>query len=227
MKITYFGHSALTIQIGEIVLMIDPFISPNVLASDIDIDALKVNYILLTHAHQDHLADVERIAQQNSALKIISSFELVTYFENKGIAGHPMNIGGSWNFDFGSVKMLSAIHSSALPDGSYGGPAAGFLIKAEGKTIYISGDTALTYDMKLIPAYFGKPDLAVFPIGNNFTMDVNDAIVAADFVEVATVLGCHFDTFGYIKIDHEAAISAFAAANKKLILLPIGESIEL
>lgn len=227
MKITYLGHSSLSIQTGDTFIIVDPFISPNELASHIDVSSLKANYILLTHAHQDHIVDVEKIAENNPNVKVVSSFEVVMHYQNKGIAGHPMNIGGSWNFDFGSVKMVNAVHSSSFPDGSYGGSAAGYLLKAEGKTIYISGDTALTYDMKLIPAYFGKPDLAIFPIGDNFTMDVNDAAIAANFVEVTKVLGCHYDTFGYIKINHEAAQQVFSNANKELILLPIGESIEL
>jgi L-ascorbate metabolism protein UlaG (beta-lactamase superfamily) len=116
-----------------------------------------------------------------------------------------MNHGGSWKFDFGTVKYVNAIHSSQFPDGTDGGNPGGFVIEAD-KNIYIAGDTALTYDMKLIPLRT-KLDLAIFPIGSNFTMDAEDAVIAADFVACNNVLGYHFDTFGYIKIDHEAAKS--------------------
>jgi L-ascorbate metabolism protein UlaG (beta-lactamase superfamily) len=137
-----------------------------------------------------------------------------------------MNHGGSWNFDFGKVKYVNAIHSSSFSDGSYGGNPGGFVIEGEHKNIYIAGDTALTMDMKLIPLRT-ELDLAVFPIGNNFTMDVEDAIIASDFVECDKILGYHFDTFGYIEIDHEDAIRKFFDKGKDLMLLNVGESIEL
>ena len=139
---------------------------------------------------------------------------------------HPMNHGGSWNFDFGKLKYVNAIHSSSFPDGSYGGNLGGFVIEGEHKNIYIAGDTALTMDMKLIPLRT-KLDLAILPIGDNFTMDVEDAIIASDFVDCDKILGYHYDTFGYIEIDHEAAIRKFFDKGKDLMLLGIGESIEL
>ena len=137
-----------------------------------------------------------------------------------------MNHGGSCNFEFGKVKYVNAVHSSSFPDGTYGGNQGGFVIEGEHKNIYIAGDTALTYDMKLIPLRT-KLDLAILPIGNNFTMDVEDAIIASDFVECDKVLGYHFDTFGYIKIDHEEAKKKFYDKGKDLMLLEIGESLEL
>lgn len=137
-----------------------------------------------------------------------------------------MNHGGSWNFDFGKVKFVQAIHSSSFPDGSYGGNPGGFVIEGEHKNIYIAGDTALTFDMQLIPLRTAL-DLVILPIGNNFTMDVEDAIIASDFVECDKVLGYHFDTFGYIEIDHKEAVKKFFDAGKDLMLLEIGESIEL
>ena len=124
------------------------------------------------------------------------------------------------------MKYVSAIHSSAFPDGTYGGNPGGFVIESEHKNIYIAGDTALTFDMKLIPLRT-KLDLAILPIGNNFTMDIDDAIIASDFVECDKVLGCHYDTFGYIKIDHEEAKKKFFDKGKDLMLLEIGASLEL
>ena len=225
MKITFLGHASLQIEIGNSVLLIDPFISGNPKAAHIDVNTLKADYILVTHAHQDHILDVETIAKRTGAT-VISNFEIVSHFDKLGIKGHPMNHGGSWSFDFGGVKYVNAIHTSSFPDGSYGGQPGGFVIEGEHKNIYIAGDTALTYDMKLIPMQT-KLDLAILPIGDNFTMGIDDAIVAADFVECDKILGYHFDTFEYIEINHEAAKRQFFENDKDLMLLDIGESIEL
>lgn len=225
MKITYYGHASLSIEINEKNIIVDPFISANELAKHIDVNSLKANYILITHAHGDHILDVETIAKNTDAI-IVSNAEIAGYYENKGFKTHPMNHGGTWDFDFGKVKYVNAIHSSSFPDGSYGGQPGGFVIEAEGKNIYIAGDTALTYDMKLIPMK-NPLDLAVLPIGSNFTMDVDDAAIAAEFLNVNKVLGYHYDTFGYIKIDHESAKQKFTNKNKELILLPVGKSIEI
>ena len=225
MKITFLGHASLQIEIGDIVLLVDPFISGNPKASHIHIDNLKADYILITHAHQDHILDVEHIAKNTEAI-IISNFEIVSHYQDLGIEGHPMNHGGSWEFDFGRIKYVNAIHTSSFPDGSYGGQPGGFVIEGEHKNIYIAGDTALTYDMKLIPLQT-KLDLAILPIGDNFTMGIEDAIIASDFVECDKILGYHFDTFGYIEINHEEAKRQFFENDKDLMLLDIGASIEL
>ncbi|WP_291118447.1 metal-dependent hydrolase [Flavobacterium sp. UBA6135] len=225
MKITFYGHASIGIEVKGKHLLIDPFISGNPKATHVDINTLKADYILLTHAHQDHILDVEAITKRTNAV-IVSNWEIATYYGNKGFQNHPMNIGGSWQFDFGSVKYVNAIHSSSFPDGSYGGNPGGFVIEGEHKNIYISGDTALTYDMKLIPMRT-KLDLAIFPIGSNFTMDVEDAILASDFVACDKILGVHYDTFGYIEINHEEAIKKFFEKGKDLMLLEIGDFIEL
>jgi len=225
MKITFYGQSSLGIEVAGKNIIVDPFISANEMASHIDIAELKADYILVTHAHQDHVLDVEAIAKSTGAT-IVSNAEIATYYEKKGFKSHPMNHGGSWKFDFGTVKYVSAIHSSSFPDGTYGGNPGGFVIESEHKNIYIAGDTALTFDMKLIPLRT-KLDLAILPIGNNFTMDIEDAIIASDFVECDKILGCHYDTFGYIKIDHEQAKKKFLDKGKDLMLLEIGASLEL
>lgn len=225
MKITFYGQSSLGIEVSGKNIIVDPFISANELASHINIDELRADYILVTHAHGDHVLDVEAIAKITGAT-IVSNAEIATYYEKKGFKSHPMNHGGSWKFDFGSVKYVSAIHSSSFPDGTYGGNPGGFVIESEHKNIYIAGDTALTFDMKLIPLRT-KLDLAILPIGNNFTMDVEDAIIASDFVECDKVLGYHYDTFGYIKINHEEAKKKFFDKGKDLMLLEIGASLEL
>ena len=205
MKITFYGHACLGIQIKDIHILVDPFITGNEKAAAINIETLKADYILLTHAHQDHILDAEAIAKRTGAV-IVS--------------------GGSWDFEFFTVKYVNAVHTSSFPDGTYGGQPGGFVIEGEHKTIYIAGDTALTMDMKLIPMQT-KLDLAILPIGDNFTMGVNDAILASDFVACDKILGYHFDTFGYIEVDHADAKRKFFDKNKDLMLLDIGESVTL
>ena len=225
MKITFYGHASLGIEVGGKHILVDPFISGNPNATHIDIDTLKADYILITHAHQDHILDVESIAKRTNAI-IVSNWEIATFYGNKGLQYHPMNHGGVWKFDFGKLKYVNAIHSSSFPDGSYGGNSGGFVLEGEHKNIYISGDTALTMDMKLIPMRT-KLDLAIFPVGDNFTMGIDDAITASDFVECDKIFGCHYDTFGFITINHDDAKKKFFDAGKDLMLLEIGESIEL
>ena len=225
MKITFYGHASLGIEVSGKHILVDPFISGNPNAAHIDIDTLKADYILITHAHQDHILDVESIAKRTNAI-IVSNWEIATFYGNKGLQYHPMNHGGVWKFDFGKLKYVNAIHSSSFPDGSYGGNPGGFVLEGEHKNIYISGDTALTMDMKLIPMRT-KLDLAIFPVGDNFTMGIDDAITASDFVECDKIFGCHYDTFGFITINHDEAKKKFFDAGKDLMLLEIGESIEL
>jgi L-ascorbate metabolism protein UlaG (beta-lactamase superfamily) len=225
MKITYLGHASLAIEVSGKNIIVDPFITGNELAKNIDIDTLKADYILITHAHEDHILDVESIARRTGA-KVVSNFEIVTHFGALGIDGHPMNHGGTWSFDFGKVTYTNAIHSSSFPDGSYGGQPGGFILETEEGNIYIAGDTALTMDMKLIPLQT-KIDLAVLPLGDNFTMGIESAAIASDYVKCDRVLGYHFDTFGYIVIDHDKAAEYFKNKGKDLTLLEIGSSLDL
>ncbi len=226
MKITYYGHNTLHIQAGTHNIIIDPFISGNPLVKDKQlVETLPADYILLTHAHQDHILDAEAMAKRTGAT-IVSNYEIAMHYSAKDIKAHPMNHGGSWQFDFGRVSYVNAIHTSSFPDGSYGGQPGGFIIEAYGKTVYIAGDTALTLDMQLIPLRWNL-DLAILPIGDNFTMGYKDAIFASEFVACNRVLGVHYDTFGYIEIDHVAAKKAFKAVEKELLLLPIGEQIHV
>ncbi|RZP18350.1 MAG: metal-dependent hydrolase [Flavobacteriales bacterium] len=226
MKITFYGHNSLLIEILGNYIMVDPFITGNPLYKDkLDVKSLKADYILLTHAHQDHILDVETIAKNTNA-KIVSNYEIAMYYQEKGFNVHPMNHGGNWRFEFGNLKLVNAVHTSSFPDGSYGGQPGGFVIEGEHKNIYIAGDTALTMDMKLIPLQT-KLDLAILPIGDNFTMGVEDAIIASNFVACEKVLGVHFDTFSYIEIDQEEAKKKFYDAGKDLMLLDFGSSIVL
>ena len=226
MKITFYGQNSLTIQLENANIIVDPFITGNDKVKDkVDIKDLKADYILLTHAHQDHILDVEEIAT-NTGATIVSNYEIAMHYQAKGFTVHPMNHGGCWDFEFGKLKYVNAIHTSSFPDGNYGGQPGGFIIEGEHRNIYIAGDTALTMDMKLIPMQT-KLDLAILPIGDNFTMGINDAILASDFLECDKILGYHFDTFGYIEINHEEAKRKFFDKGKDLMLLEIGESVAL
>lgn len=226
MTITFLGHATLLINTGKGTLLIDPFMSGNKLAEGkVIVDDLQPDFILLTHAHQDHTLDAEAIARRTGA-QIVSNFEIATYYGKKGLKTHPMNHGGKWDFSFGSLKYVNALHTSSFADGTYGGQPGGFVIVSGGKTVYVAGDTALTLDMKLIPMTY-KLDLAVLPIGDNFTMGPSDAVIAADFLECNRVLGYHYDTFGYIEIDHQDAINQFQAAGKELLLPEIGAQIKV
>lgn len=225
-ELTFLGHSSFLVGIQDKKILFDPFISPNAKAAHINVDELRADYVLLSHGHEDHVADAEKIAKASNST-LVSNYEIAVWFAQKGVEKyHPMNHGGSKTFDFGTVKYVTAVHSSTLPDGASGGNPGGFVIKHEGGAFYYAGDTALTYDMKLIGESF-KLDFAILPIGDNFTMGIEDAIIAADFVGVKKIVGMHFDTFPYIEIDLEKAKKTAAKAGKELILLNIGETIKL
>lgn len=226
MEFTFFGHACFSVTIGGKNILFDPFISPNEKASSIDVNEIQADYILISHGHEDHVADVEVIAKRTGA-KLVSNFEIISWFGSKGIEnGHPMNHGGEWDFDFGKVKYVNAVHSSVMPDGAYGGNPGGFIVKNKDISFYYAGDTALHMDMKLIGEY-DKLDFAVLPIGNNFTMGIDDAIIASDFIKCDKIVGIHYDTFGYIEIDHEDAKRKFTERGKELILLEIGQTIQI
>lgn len=226
MTLTYYGHACFGVSIDEKNLLFDPFISPNELASHIDINTIAADYILLSHGHEDHVADVEAIAKRTGAM-IVSNYEIVSWLGGKGLSnGHPMNHGGSKKFDFGTVKYVNAVHSSVLPDGTYGGNPGGFVITSESGSFYYAGDTALTMDMKLIGDYVDV-DFAILPIGDNFTMGPEDAAICCDMVKVDKAVGMHFATFPYIAIDTDEAKKTFEQKGKELIVMAIGQTIEI
>ena len=226
MKFTYYGHSCFAVEINGKNILFDPFISGNELAKNIKINDISADYILVSHAHADHIADCIAIALRNNA-KVIGSWEIHEWLNRQGIKDtHPMNTGGSWDFGDFAVKCVVAQHSSSFPDGSYGGNPMGFIITSKEGIFYYSGDTALTMDMKLISKW-AKLNFAVLPIGDNFTMGISDAIEAAKLIECKSIVAVHYDTFGYIKIDHEKAKKAFADAGCALHLLTVGEKINL
>ena len=226
MEIIYYGHSCFEVKVNNKYLLFDPFITANTLASKIDVNNVKADYILISHGHQDHIGDAMAIAKRTGA-KIVSCHEITEWFKNQGIQNiHGMNIGGKWMFDFGNIKCVAAVHSSSLPDGSYGGNPIGFIIESSQGNFYYAGDTALTYDMKLIGEY-RKLNFAFLPIGDNYTMSVDNAIIASDFINCHQIVGMHYDTFEHIKIDHKKAIESFNRAGKELKLFEIGQTFEM
>ena len=226
MEITYYGHSSFLVNIGDFRILFDPFISPNPKASNIDINTIETDYILLSHGHYDHIADLEVIAKRTGAT-VIANSEIATWLEKKGLEKTvAMNIGGKVTMDFAIVKMVKAVHSSKLPDGSYGGAPAGFILETGESTFYYSGDTALHLDMKLIPE-MNKIDFAFMPVGDRYTMDVEDAVVAANFVGTKKIIGMHFDTWPDIEIDHETSVLLASSKMIELHLPDIGETIKM
>jgi L-ascorbate metabolism protein UlaG (beta-lactamase superfamily) len=224
MKLTYYGHSCFSVEIAGKHLLFDPFITPNELAAHVQLSKVKADYILVSHGHSDHIADCIMLANQTKA-KVICSWEIHEWLQGQGVTNtHPMNTGGKWNFGEFVVKCVTAQHSGGLPDGTYGGNPLGFLVMSSQGSFYYSGDTALTMDMQLIPQW-SAPGFAVLPIGDNFTMDVNDAIACARMIQCKTIVGVHYDTFGFIQIDHQEACKRFAEAGLSLHLIPIGDTV--
>ena len=207
-------------------ILFDPFITYNDLAKGVKVHLLKPDFILVSHGHSDHIADCIAIAQ-NSGARVVCNWEIHEWLNHRGIKNtHPMNTGGKWNFGEFTVKCTVAQHSSGLPDGSYGGNPLGFVVTSNEGSFYYSGDTSLTTDMSLIPKW-AKLNFAVLPIGDNFTMDATDAAECAGMIDCRTIVGVHYDTFGFIKIDHEKAKKTFADKGVELLLVKIGETITI
>jgi L-ascorbate metabolism protein UlaG (beta-lactamase superfamily) len=223
MKVTYYGHACFAAQVVNKTLLFDPFITGNELAKAIDVNTVPADYILISHGHVDHMADAAVIAKRTGAT-IVSNYEVTVWFNQQGLPKtHPLNHGGGWRFDFGHVKFVNAVHSSSLPDGTYGGNPGGFVIESAEGNFYYSGDTALTMDMKLI-GESTRLSFAALCIGDNFTMGIDDAIKASEFVRCHEILGLHYNTFPPIRIDPPAAIEKFKAAHHRLHLLLPGET---
>ncbi|WP_042223224.1 metal-dependent hydrolase [Oceanobacillus manasiensis] len=226
MKVSYHGHSVVKVETGTKTILFDPFISGNE-ACDLDADTIKADVILLTHGHNDHVGDTFEIAKRSNAL-VIAPNELAEYLGNKGLKTHPMHIGGKHNFDFGQVKFTQAFHGSAYTqeDGStvYTGMPAGILLTIDGKTIYHVGDTGLFSDLKLI-GEMNDIDVAFVPIGDNFTMGPEDALVATKWINAKTTVPVHYNTFPVIEQDPDAFAEKVSVGEGKA--MKIGDVLEL
>jgi L-ascorbate metabolism protein UlaG (beta-lactamase superfamily) len=225
MKTTFYGHSTFELETGGRKLLFDPFISPDLPAKDIDVSGLKPDYILISHGHGDHIADLGAI-QKNSGATVICIAEIAGWLGYKGIKNiHGMNIGGGFDFDFGRVKMVYALHSSAVPEVSYGATPAGFVLYAEGMKIYYAGDTALTMDMKLLADE--DLDWAFLSIGDNYTIGADGAIKASCLINCKNIIGMYYNTFPVIIFDKNEVAEKFAKAGLNLKLPEIGDSLTL
>ena len=225
-KLTYLGHSAFILEGGGTSIAIDPFLTGNPIAAK-EVKDVKVDWIFLTHGHGDHLGDGLEIAKANNAT-IIAPFELAGYCGEQGVNVHPMHIGGAHDFPFGRLKLTIAHHGSAVGEGEniiYTGNPCGVLVTMDGKTFYHPGDTGLFYDMKLI-GEMNKIDLAVLPIGDNFTMGIDDAVKATEFLQPANVIPMHYKTFDVIEADPNEFVDKVKEKGFKAEVLEFGGSIE-
>ncbi|KQR69544.1 metal-dependent hydrolase [Pedobacter sp. Leaf176] len=225
MNLTYYGQSCFLIEADGKKFLFDPFIKHNSLAKHIDTSKIEADYILVSHGHSDHVADLVELAKQTNA-QVFAMVEVAKWIKEQGVEnGIDINFG-TQQLPFGKLRTVWAVHSSSNPDGSYGGNPAGFVLNLMGKQIYFAGDTALTQEMKLL-AELHNLDYAILPIGGHYTMDVDDAVIAAKYIDCDQIIGVHYNTFPAISIDTEDAVAKFKRENKTLLLPQVGETIEL
>lgn len=226
MKFTFFGHATFSIEVNGKTLLFDPFFTGNPAVKNVKVEDVKADYIFITHGHGDHTGDVVAVAKNTGAVCVVPA-EIAGWLRKQGVEKiHPVNHGGPSTFDFGKARAVNAIHSSSFNDGTYAGNPVGYVFATSAGNFYVAGDTALTMDMQLIPLW-AKLNFSVLPIGGNYTMDVADAIHAADFVKCDKVVGIHYDTWPMIAVDKEKAAADFKAAGKTLLLPAPGETISL
>ena len=225
MKLRYFSHSSFQITTDSgLILLIDPFLDDNPTAPVSSAD-LSADFIVLTHAHGDHIGDSFKIAKRVDPLFICVN-ELANYCIDKGFRAHNMHIGGAWDFDFGRLKFTIAHHGSMTPDGTYGGEPAGVVMTIDGTTLYHTGDTGLFYDMKLI-GEMTPLDYMLLPIGDNFTMGISDALKAVKLANPEFAIPMHYNTFPVIMADPNEFKAKVKAMGKKSVVLEYGEEIDL
>lgn len=225
MNVTYYGQSCIEFDFMGAKVLLDPFVTYNPLAKDINVDSIRPDFIFLSHCHQDHVADLARI-QKNSDATVCAIVETAGWVAKQGVPSDKIvefNFGGTLSFPFGKVKMVYALHTNSTPEGDYAGVAAGFVFFVDDKTFYFAGDTALTIEMSLLRDL--NIDYAFLPIGGHYTMDVDDAIKASKLINCEKIVGIHYDTFSPITIDSELAKEKFKNSGLDLHLPEIGATI--
>lgn len=226
MKIKFLGQNCFLFTYNGVTILSDPFYNYQKAQSGFDITAQKIDYVLITHAHGDHTVDVKEVLENHPDATVIGQPEICGYF------GHSNNIdinfGGSAKLDGLKISMVPALHTSSFPDGSYGGLASGYIFRfADGRNLYLAGDTGVTAEMSLFPQVFGKLDLSILPVGKHYTMCPRKAAFAAsELLKTPKVIGCHFDTFPPIEINHEEAQKHFSDKNIEFSLPKLGEEFE-
>ena len=226
MKIKFLGQNCFLFTYKGKNILTDPFYNYQIEQSQFDITAQKIDYVLITHAHGDHIADVKEVLQHHPDASVIGQPEICGYF------GHPnsidINFGGSAKIEDLKISMVPASHTSSFPDGTYGGEPCGYIFRFSSKNIYFAGDTGVMADMEMFPKLFGNIDLAILPVGSHYTMCARKAsFAAAELLKTKRVIGCHFDTFPPIKINHEDAHQLFSDRNIEFTLPQLGEDFEI
>lgn len=225
MKITFLGQNCFLFTYKGKNILTDPFYNFQKEKSGFDISAQKIDFVLITHAHQDHTADVKEVLEHHPDATIIAQPEVCGYFSHSNNVD--LNIGGTTQIEDLKITMVNALHTSSFADGTYGGTSAGYVLRLPQGNIYFAGDTGVSTEMSLLSALFGKIDLAILPIGGHYTMCAKQAsFAAAELIKTPKVIGCHFDTFPPISIDHEKTKEYFAEKNVEMILPNLGESLE-
>jgi len=222
-KIKWYGHGTYGLDVGAHKIIVDPFFAPDNPVAPVTANEVEADFILQTHGHGDHITDTVALAKRTGAV-IISNFEICNWIMKQGYENtHGMNIGGGYQFDFGRAEMTLALHSSGLPDGAYGGNPAGFLIRAENRNVYFAGDTAVFSDMQMIGDV--GLDLAVLPIGDNFTMNAQSSLQAIKFLRPKVVIPGHYDTWPIVAQDaSEWEKGVRESTDAKPVVLAVGET---
>lgn len=226
MQLRYYGHSCVGLICGIDEFIVDPFITPNPKAADIDVTSIKAKWILVTHAHHDHIEDVALLMKQNDAT-LICNYEIANWFKKQGFEKvQAMNIGGTFTVNDIEIYMCSALHSSSFEDGTYGGTANGFVVSHQLKNCYLAGDTGLSMEMNILPQKF-KLHASFLPIGDTYTMGYKDALIASNWLQTEITIGVHYNSFEALVIDTKAAKQYFKEHNNTLTLMEVGQTIEI